>query len=192
MANDIVNSITGAFAGVSYWWIVWILLIGAILYVIISAIRGKMIFKYPVRIFKTREHGTVKEQNCKGGYIGRKNSASYFQIKTGMFPWQKINLNTTPNPQYMDQDNRVYYKQIDLNTFVQLKRSFTGDAINYDSVEQDVKYGAILDIQRIKEILRTESTWKKLAPYFALVIIFIFGVLAFYFVTNAKCPTPAG
>jgi hypothetical protein len=76
-------------------------------------IRQKMIFKYPVRIFKVRENGGVKELNCKGGYIGRKNSASFFQIKTGKLPWQKVNLNTTPSPSMMDQDNRVYYKQID-------------------------------------------------------------------------------
>jgi hypothetical protein len=189
MAEDIIGGAISAFSGFDFWWILWVFLIGLIVLSLISMIRTKAIFKYPVRIFKTRENGAVKEQNCKGGYIGRKNSASYFQIKTGMFPWQKINLNTTPNPKYMDQDNRVYYKQIDLGTYIQLKRNFDNSSVCFDAVEQDVKYGAILDIQRIKEVLRTESPWKKIAPYFALVVIFIFGILAFWFVTNGKCPT---
>jgi hypothetical protein len=185
---DLMGSIYSAFVGFNFWWVIFILIIGGIIFLTISSIRKKIVFIYPVRIYKTRESGGVKETNWKGGYIGRKNSASYFQIK-GRFPWQKINLNTTPNPKYMDQDNRVYYKQIDLGTYVQLKRTFDKEAITFSPVEQDVKYGAILDIQRIKEVLRTESTWKKLAPYFGLVIIFIFGVLAFWFVTNGKCPT---
>jgi hypothetical protein len=189
MAVKIVGEVTKAVFGFNYWWLLWITLIGVVLFLVISTIRNKAVFKYPVRIFKTREGGAVKEQNCKGGYIGRKNSASFFQIKLGMMPWQKVNLNTTPNPKYMDQDNRVYYKQIDLGTYIQLQRHFDKDVISFSGVEQDVKYGAILDIQRIKEILRTDSPWKKLAPYFALVLIFIFGILAFWFVTNGKCPS---
>jgi len=189
MASNLVNSAYGWIAGFNFWWIFYIFIIGIVAALVISMIRTKMTFKYPVRIFKTRESGAVKEQNCKGGYIGRKNSASFFQIKTGRMPWQKINLNTTPNPKFMDQDNRVYYKQIDLGTYVQLKRGFDRDAITFSPVEQDVKYGAILDIQRIKEVLRTENPWKKLAPYFGLVIVFIFGILAFWFVTNGKCPS---
>lgn len=185
---DILSGAYNWIFGFNFWWLIWILLIGAVLFLIISAIRNKKLYIYPVRIFQTRESGSVKEKNCRGGYIGRKNSASFFQIKTGKMPWQKLNLNTTPNPMYMDQDNRVYYKQIDLGTYVQLKRDFSREAISFSPVEQDVKYGAILDIQRIKEILRTESPWKKLAPYFALVVIFIFGILAFWFVTNGKCP----
>lgn len=187
--TDIVGEAYSAFVGFNFWWIIWTLLTGLIIAWIVSFIRNKAIFKYPVRIFKTRESGAVKEQNCKGGYIGRKNSASFFQIKIGPFPWQKVNFNTTPNPKYMDQDNRVYYKQIDLGTYLQLKRAFDKEVISFSPVEQDVKYGAILDIQRIRTVLNTESVWKKLAPYFGLVLIFIFGILAFWFVTNGKCPS---
>jgi hypothetical protein len=151
-------------------------------------LRRRMIFIYPVRIFKTRESGGVKEINWKGGYITRKNSASYFQI-IGKMPWQKINLNTTPNPKFMDQDNRVYYKQIDLGTYVQLKRTFANETITFDPVEQDVKYGAVLDIQRIKEILRTESPWKKLAPYFVMAIICVTIIVGWWLLMNSKCPT---
>ena len=185
---DILTSAYSGLLGFNYWWILWTILIGVFVYLLISLIRNKIIFRYPVRIFKTRENGSVKEQNCKGGYIGRKNSASFFRIKLGRFPWQKADLNTTPDPKNMDQDNRVYYKQTDVGTYIQLKRMFDKGFVSFTPVEQDVKYGAILDIQRIKEILRVESPWKKVAPYFALVIVFLFGILAFYFVTNAKCP----
>jgi uncharacterized membrane protein YcjF (UPF0283 family) len=91
-------------------------------------------------------------------------------------------------PKYMDQDNRVYYKQIDLNTYIQLQRTFDEDEIKFAPVEQDVKYGAILDIQRIKEVLRSESTWKKIAPYVALVIVFMAAIIGWWFVMNSKCP----
>lgn len=184
---DIVGSAYNWLAGFNFWWVFWIFIIGVIITWIIVLLRNRIVYIYPVRIFKTRESGGVKEINWKGGYIGRKNSASFFKIK-GRFPWQKINLNTTPNPKYMDQDNRVYYKQIDLGSYIQLKRNFDRDAIIFSPVEQDVKYGAILDIQKIKEVLRVENPWKKVAPYFALVIVFIFGILGFWFVTNGKCP----
>jgi len=185
----VLDSMFGWVSGFNFWWVFWTLMVAGVIFVIVSMIRNKVVFKYPVRIFRARENGGVKELNCKGGYIGRKNSASFFQIKTGKWPWQKVNLNTTPIPQYMDQDNRVYYKQIDLSTYIQLRRTFNKDAVQFEPVEQDVKYGAILDIQRIKDVLRSESTWKKIAPFVALVIVFIFGIMAFWFVTNAKCPS---
>jgi hypothetical protein len=186
---DVLGSVTGFFSGFSFLWVVVVLVIALFVSVIASIIRGRVIYKYPVRIFRARENGTIKEFNCKGGYIGRKNSASFFQIKTGRFPWQKINLNTTPMPKYMDQDNRVYYKQIDLGTYIQLQRIFIEDEVRFAPVEQDVKYGAILDIHRIKEVLRTDSTWKKVAPYMALVIIFMAAILGWWFVMNSKCPS---
>jgi len=191
---DPLTSVYKGILGFNYWWILWTLIVGLIIVGIVSFIKGKNTYRYPVRIFKVRENGGTKESNCKGGYIGRKNSGSFFRIKTGIFPWQTIDLNTTPDPRYMDQDNRVYYKQIDVGTYIQLKRDFDDEnnSVMFSPVEQDVKYGAVLDIQRIKEVLRTESRWVKLAPYFALIIVGLFLTIMFYFVVNAKCPNVAG
>jgi heme A synthase len=175
--------------GTYVWMIIILMLVGAVIFIIASFARGRIVYKYPVRIFKTREYGGVKELNCKGGYIGRKNSASFFQIKTSKWlPWKKINLNTTPNPKYMDQDNRVYYWQIDLDTYVQMRRTFDKSVVSFAPVEQDVKYGAILDIQRIKEVLRSNNPWAKIAPYIALVLVFMAAIIGWWFVMQSKCP----
>jgi len=171
-------------------WIIFIFfLIIAVIICVIVWIKNKFIFIYPVRIFRTRENGKVKEKNCVGGYIGRKNSAPFFRIKTGWWWWQYVDLIETPKVQFIDQDDRVYYKQIDVNTFIQLKRIFDNSIIKFTPVESDVKYGAILSIQRIKEILRADNVWKKLAPYFALVLVFIAAILGWWFVMSSKCPS---
>jgi hypothetical protein len=172
----------------NWWMIFWGLMAIGIIVVVIMQIRKKMIFKYPVRIFKARENGEVKEVNGIGGYIGRKNSASFFRIQVGKMPWNKINLNTTPTPKYMDQDNRVYYKQIDLNTYIQMRRTFSGNTVNFEPVEQDVKYGAILDIQKIRTVLNTESKLKQLAPVIGMVLIFILAIVLYWLVLDTKCP----
>lgn len=173
---------------VNWFWIVLVILLIVVLVIVIMVIRYKVIFKYPVRIFRIRENEKCIEANYKGGYRGRRGSAPFFQIKTGRFPWQHIDLNTTPNPAYFDEQNRVYYKQIDVNAFIQLRRGFGSSTIDYTPVECDVKYGAILDIHRIKNVLKTESTLSKLAPYIALILLFIAAIVGWWFVMNAKCP----
>lgn len=171
------------------WWIIAIIvLVFLFLIIIILIIRDKKVFLYPVRIFRVRENNKCLEVNYKGGYIGRRNSAPFFQIKTGRWPWQRVNLTTTPNPKYLDEQNRVYYKQIDINTYIQLQRTLGLTDVNYSPVECDVKYAAVLDILRIKSILKTESTLAKVAPYIALILLFIAAIVGWWMVMNAKCP----
>ncbi len=163
--------------------IMWIVPIIVLIVVLVMAIRHKMIFTYPVRILRIRENGKVIELNKVGGYIKRKNSAPFFRIDMKVWwnpvTWlRKIDLTTTPNPRYLDEQNRVYYLQIDVNTFVQMKRKLDlqekiikdedgkqrtvlmGNNIELTPVESDVKYGAILSIARIREITRQGEKWK--------------------------------
>jgi len=188
---DVTSVILGAwnFVRDKWIWVFYFALAGIAIWVIGTIIYNKHIFRYPVRIFKIRENGKVLEDNRKGGYIGRKNSAPFFRIKLGRWWWQYVDLTSTPNPAFMDEQNRVYYNQIDVKTYVQLRRDFIPNhAVNMTPVECDVKYAAILDCQRIKEVLRTESTWAKFAPYFALSLIFVAAILGWWFVMNGKCP----
>lgn len=135
-------------------------------------IRGKILYNYPVRIFRTRENGKVLEKNCKGGFIQRKNSAPYFRIKFGPFWWQKKDLNSTPKTALMDEQNRVYYNQIDIDTFVQMKREFNPDKkVKFTPVDSDVKYGAILDIQKIRDVTAKKDTLMKYLGWGALMLI---------------------
>lgn len=154
--------------------------------IIVVVIRNKYIYKYQVRVFRTRENGKVKESNYKGGYIGRKNLAPFFRVKTGKWWWQYVDFIETPKIEFMDEDDRLYYKQIDVATFIQLKRNFVGGILQFTPVESDVKYGAVLSVQRIKEVLRTEPTWKKVLPYFGLILLAVVFIVAYAMLMN-KC-----
>lgn len=154
--------------------------------------RNKKLYHYPVRIFKVRENGKVIEFNTKGGYIGRKNSAPFFRIKLGWF--KSVDLTTTPRPEYIDEQDRVYYRQIDVDSYVQLRREFgdfkdeDGNKVTFTPVESDVKYGAILSVHRIKEVLRVEPAWKKVLPYAGMVLVAIVLITGYAILLNTKCP----
>ena len=187
------DAYTGMFSG---WgqnlvYLLYILPFLIILVWFISYKRDKATYKYPVRIFRIREQGKVLESNYKGGYIGRRNSAPFFSIKTGRWWWNRIELTKTPNPKYLDEQDRVYYMQIDADTYVQMKRKFDDRIMSLIPVEPDIKYGAILSIQRIKDVLRLEPTWKKVLPYVALIIVGIVLIVGYAILLNTKCPTVA-
>ena len=182
----------GGFLGSAGTILKWCLYLSPILILIIWLIvyfRNRTIYVHPVRIFRLRENGKTLESNFKGGYIGRKNSAPFFRIKTGKWWWQYLDLIKTPNPKYLDEQNRVYYLQIDIDTFVQLRREFGKTSFVLTAVEPDVKYGAILKIQRIKDVLRQKSLLSTLAPYFGLIILFITAIIGWWFVMDSKCPS---
>jgi len=189
---DFLSGMGGGVAQGAYY-AMWIVPLIVIFIAVMNSIRNKMIFKYPVRIFRIRVSGKVKESNHMGGYIGRKNSAPFFRIKTGKWYWgwwYKIDLTTTPKPEYFDEQNRVYYKQIDVNTFIQMKRTFLNDGkiVAQTPVESDVKYGAILSVQRIKDVLRTEPTWKKVLPYATVIFLGMILLAGYAILLSTKCP----
>lgn len=150
---------------------------------ILLKIKERSIYVYKVRIYRVRENGGVKELNGRGGYIGRRGTAPFFRIKIRRFlrPAKKIDLTTTPSPAYIDEEDRVYFKQIDVDTYVQLGRTFPTDknSFQFHPVESDVKYGALLDIHKIKEVLRAEPTWKKILPYASLLILGVIFIVAY-------------
>lgn len=178
---------SGIFAGLKIF-LFYIFPIISVLIIALVIYRNKKIFMYKVRLYKIRENGKVKEVNFKAGYIGRKNSAPYFRIKTGPWWWQHIDLITTPVPRSMDLDNRLYYLQTDVRTYVQLKRevNINNKKISFTPLEgQDVKYGAILSGKRIRDVLRMEPTWKKVLPYIVLVTLAIIFIIAYVLVLNS-------
>lgn len=173
------------------WYMLFLIPVIVLVIVLIVVFRNKAIFRYPVRIFKVRESGKVKEQNTTGGYINRKGSAPFFRIKIGKL--KHMDLTTTPNPEYMDEDDRVYYKQIDINTLVQMKRTFDNPkGISYSPVESDVKYGAILSINRIREIVGQSEKWKTIVSWAALFFVGFVLLAGYAILLNSKCPNVAG
>jgi len=185
---EIFSKFSGMFGGIgnSLKYILYALPFIIAIVIAVMYYRNKGIYKYKVRVFNERENGKVKENNYVGGYIGRINSAPFFRVKTGFWWWNYLDFIETPKIQYMDEDDRIYYKQIDVNTFIQMKRRFDKGKVIFTPVESDVKYGAILSIQKIKEVLRTESTWKKVLPYFGLVLMAVVFIVAYSILLN-KC-----
>ena len=57
--------------------------------------------------------------------------------------------------------------------------------IRMTPVESDVKYGAILSIQRIKDVLRLEPAWKKILPYAGLILMAIVFIVAYAMLMNS-------
>ena len=189
MALEFLNSFkeigSSIFSGLYY--LLCIIPAAIFFFWVIMFFRNKKVYCYPVRVFRVRENGKVIEFNTKGGYIGRKNSAPFFRIKLRWF--KSVDLTTTPKPEFMDEQNRVYYKQIDIDTYVQLHRQFLeDDKVTFSAVESDVRYGAILAVQRIKDVLRTEPTWKKILPYAGMVLVAIVLITGYAILLNTKCP----
>lgn len=166
-------------------WILYLLPVILIIVWIGGVIRNRMIYKFKVRVFRERENGKVLESNYKGGYIGRKNLSPFFRVKRGKWWWQYVDFIETPKIQYMDEDDRLYYKQIDVNTFVQMKRIIEGDRIKFTPVESDVKYGAVLSVQKIRQALELEPTWKKLLPYIGLTLMAIIFIVSYALLMNS-------
>ncbi len=179
---DILGQFSGVGAGfvTGLTILIYILPIAIIAFVLISYFRNKMLYRYPVRIFRIRENGQHKESNYVGAFIKRLGSSPYFRIKTGKLPHQGIDLLTTPEVKYMDEEDRVYYQQLDTDTFQQVSRHFDTDKnVHFTPVESDIRYGAILQTQRIKQLLAVEPTWKKVLPYFGLAICAVVYIVSY-------------
>lgn len=184
---DVFSGATGGIISGLKIFLFYMLPVIGVLTVLFMNYRNKSIYKYKARIFRIRENGKVKEANYKAGYIGRKNSAPFFRIKTGRWWWQQIDMVTTPKVKYMDEEDRVYYLQVDVSTFIQLRRQIDlkkEHLVKFTPVESDVKYGAILSVQRIKDVLRAEPTWKKVLPYAGLIILAIVFIIAYAMLMN--------
>lgn len=86
--------------------------------------RERKIYTFHVRVLRRRENNKTKESNYKGGYIKSKDGLQKFAIKTGRMPWQKTVLDRLPDAHYIDEENRVYYNQIDPDTYIQVRKIF--------------------------------------------------------------------
>jgi len=84
--------------------------------------QNKKIYIYPVRIFRRRSNGLVKEINTFGGYLV-KNGVTLFSIKMGRI--KKKELSRLPDSNLMDEDDRIYFYQLSPESpLVQCKREF--------------------------------------------------------------------
>lgn len=116
-----VAGVKGFFSDMGMYFVWGILIIGGLFFAWLKY-QDKKIYIYPVRIFRQRHHGMVKELNTFGGYV-TKGGVTQFMIKTGKF--KKKPASKLPSAELMDEDNRVYYMQISPDSpLVQVQRDF--------------------------------------------------------------------
>jgi len=172
-------------AGILVWLvptIIFLIVAGFILYLAMQ----RKLYRFPVTIFSERENGAIKEIETRGAFIARKGSSPFFRIKLGTFKYR--DLLSPPKLEGLTPLNRIYYYQKDIDTFIQLKRQVSDSIVNFVPVEADIKYGAILSIQRIRDVLRKENKLEKyIAPVTIIVGLMLIAVM-FYFMLDKFNP----
>jgi len=166
------------------------MIIVGVLTVAIIWIRNKIKYQYFSVIFKRREDDfefdlpTSKTIFGKAGYFYRKGK-TIFKTKYGLAPWHIVELSKLPDPQYMI-GNTVFYLQLNKDNFVQarVKVDWQGN-LSLEPVEDDLKYGAELDIREKSNILKVESPLLKWLGPIIMGFIFIAGLVAMYFVRKS-------
>lgn len=114
-------------------YLIWGVLLAVVAYFGYNKYRDKKIFVHPVRIFRQRNNGMVRETNTFGGYITEKGIIKFI-IKMGMF--KKKEADKIPLSEYMDEDNRIYYWQISPESpLIQVKRDFVVQKILIPNTE---------------------------------------------------------
>jgi len=108
-------------------WVIWGVVILAVVVFAWMKYQDKKIYIYPVRIHRQRNNGMVKEMNTFGGYV-KKGQITQFVIKMTRF--KKKASNCLPDSSLMDEDNRVYYWQVSPDSpLIQVKRSFNVEKV---------------------------------------------------------------
>ena len=150
-----------------------IIVMGYLLY------RDLTIYTYKVRLFQIRENGSVKEKNYKAGFI---KGGELFCIRTSKInPKKNIKLNRSPDPHFIDEDNRVYYKQIGVgsNNLIQLKRVFDDKNVFLNPISTNQYYGTLLAIKGAKDAVTKKSNMAQVAIIAGFVIMAIAFLVAF-------------
>ncbi len=153
-------------------------------------IRNKIKYNYYGYVYKKRQddHETnipeSKTIQGKAGYFN-KRGRTIFRIKFGMMPWQQIELTKLPDPTFMI-DNNVYYLQLNKDNYVQaeMRIDWEGESrkLSLEPVEDDLKYGAKLDLAEKDKILNPKSTLEKITPFIVLGLIIFAGIITMYFI----------
>ncbi len=156
--------------------VIWGMLVLGVVVVIAVIIRNKVKYTYYGYIYKRRQDDLdthlQRSQTVQGkaGYFNKKGK-TVFRIKFGGMPWQQIELTKLPDPNFM-VGNNVYYIQLNKDNYVQaeMQIDWEGESrgLSLEPVEDDLKYGAKLDLLEKSNILDTKSSLEKVAPFVVL------------------------
>jgi len=171
--------------------ILWGLVLGGGIATAIVLIRNKVKYQYKGEVFKRRQDDfdsgipQTKHIEGKAGYF-KKKGKTIFRIKYGAMPWQQIELSKLPDPKYM-VGNKVYYLQLNKDNLVQAKMNidWAGTGMSLEPVEDDLKYGAMLDIYEKDRILDTKRLTPLTIGMIIMGLIMVTGIIVFYFLGKA-------
>jgi hypothetical protein len=171
--------------------LLWALIIGGSLGGTGFIVRNKVKYKYVGEIFKRRQEDfetnipQSKNISGKAGYFKKKRGKTVFRIKYGIMPWQQIELSKLPDPKYM-VGNKVYYLQLNKDNLVQAKMTIDWDGkMNLQPIEDDLKYGAQLDLLELDQVLETKRLNPVTVGMMIMGIIIVTGIIVFYFLGKA-------
>jgi hypothetical protein len=141
-------------------YVIYLLIIVAVGWYVWKIYSDKKIFKYPVRIFRRRSNGLIREFNSNGGYIKKgKSDETIFIIKMGFFKTKE--LPRLPNSELIDEDDRIYYYQLSPEApLIQCKRTFNVERVflkNEDYVEPSAEEKEVLMNRYIIEIKKDKA-----------------------------------
>ncbi len=169
--------------------LLWGTLLAAGLGFAIKFIRDKIKYQYQGEIFRRRQNnyeGLPQSTNVSGkaGYFKTKTGRTVFRIKWGLMPWQVTELAKLPDPNYM-VGNKVYYLQLNKDNLVQAKIGIDWNAgLKLEPVEDDLKYGAMLDIYEKDRILDTKKLTPLTVGIAVMGFILVTGLIVYYFITG--------
>lgn len=169
--------------------LVWGIIFGGVLIVAVIFIRNKLKYVYYGIIFKRRqslEEGIPESKVLKGkaGYFNKKGK-SVFRIKYGIKPWDMVELNKLPDPNYM-LDNLAVYEQLNKDNLVQCKMDIDWDGgLKIVPVEEDLKYGALIDIYEKDKVLDTKKISTTTVGMIIIGMILVAGIIVYYFLSKA-------
>jgi hypothetical protein len=156
----------------------------------IKFIRDKIKYQYFGLIFRRRqslEYGVPESKVVwgKAGYFTKRSGKSTFKIKYGLMPWQQVELSKLPDPKHMI-DKIVAYEQLNKDNLVQCRMNVDWDGgLDIQPVEDDLKYGAMLDIYDKGRTLENKILSPTVIGMMILGIILTAGIIVFYFLGKA-------
>lgn len=171
--------------------LLWGSLIGGGLGITIKILKDKIKYQYFGVILRKRqslEEGIPETKTVwgKAGYFKKRSGKSVFRIKYGAMPWQQVELSKLPDPSYMI-DKIVAYEQLNKDNLVQCKIKIDWDGgLNIEPVEDDLKYGAMLDMYEKGKTLDASKLTPMVVGMTILGFILVAGIIVFYFLTKAS------
>lgn len=141
---------------------------------------NKKVWRFPITIFRRRSNGQVIRFETKGGYIKDRKGLTSFKIRLGRV--KKHELDYLPDTNLMDaSDGRLYFNQLDPETFIQTKAywmkvplptaevEFSKNFSVYKQGEKAVlPYGSAMEMERtgLLQITKEMNTQMVDAPFY--------------------------